>query len=131
VRGFQPAEGEFDIILAAAVLHHLRGDAEWEAVFASLFAALRPGGGLWIFDMISHDLPAIETLMRARYGDYLVEQGGEAYRDKVFAYVEAEDSPRSLPYQIGLLQRVGFSQLEVLHKNGVFAAFGAVKDREA
>jgi tRNA (cmo5U34)-methyltransferase len=131
VRGFEPGEGQFDIILAAAVLHHLRGDAEWEAVFASFYAALHPGGGLWIFDMISHDLPAIETLMRARYGDYLVEQGGEAYRDKVFTYIETEDTPRSLPYQLGLLQRVGFSQLEVLHNNGVFAAFGAVKERAA
>jgi tRNA (cmo5U34)-methyltransferase len=131
VRGYAPGEGQFDIILAAAVLHHLRDEAEWQAVFATFHAALRPGGGLWIFDMIAHDLPPIEALMRARYGDYLVEQGGDAYRDKVFAYVEAEDTPRSLPYQLGLLQRVGFSQLEVLHKNGVFAAFGAVKKRGA
>src|SRR5258705_8618052 len=131
VRGYSPGEAQFDIILAAAVLHHLRGEAEWEAVFASFHAALRPGGGLWIFDMIAHDLPAIEALMRARYGDYLMEQGGDAYRDKVFAYVEAEDTPRSLPYQLGLLQRVGFSHVEVLHKNGVFAAFGGMKDRRA
>jgi tRNA (cmo5U34)-methyltransferase len=127
VRGYAPGAGQFDIILVAAVLHHLRGEAEWESVFASFYAALRPGGGLWIFDMIAHDLPATEALMRARYGDYLVEQGGDAYRDKVFAYVEAEDTPRSLPYQLGLLQRVGFSRLEILHKNAVFAAFGAVK----
>jgi tRNA (cmo5U34)-methyltransferase len=128
VRGYAPGEGQFDIILAAAVLHHLRGEAEWEAVFTSFHAALRPGGGLWIFDMIAHDLPPIEALMRARYGDYLVEQGGDAYRDKVFAYVEAEDTPRSLPYQLNLLQHSGFSQVEVLHKNAVFAAFGGVKE---
>jgi len=127
VRGYAPGEGQFDIILAAAVLHHLRDGVEWEAVFAGFHTALRPGGGLWIFDMIAHDEPAIEALMRARYGDYLVEQGGDAYRDKVFAYVEAEDTPRSLPYQLDLLRRVGFSRLEVLHKNAVFAAFGAVK----
>jgi len=127
VRDYSPGEHRFDIILAAAVLHHLRGEAEWEAVFAGFHTALRPGGGLWIFDMIAHDQPAIEALMRARYGDYLVEQGGGAYRDKVYAYVEAEDTPRSLPYQLGLLQRVGFSRLEILHKNAVFAAFGAVK----
>jgi tRNA (cmo5U34)-methyltransferase len=127
VRGFTPGEGQFDIILAAAVLHHLRTDSEWEAVFAGFHAALRPGGGLWIFDMIAHDQPAIEALMRARYGDYLVEQGGEPYREKVFSYIETEDTPRSLSYQLGLLQRAGFGQVEVLHKTGVFAAFGAVK----
>src|SRR6478609_3256860 len=40
------AEG-FDLILAAAVLHHLRTDQEWEAVFAKFHRALRPGGSIW------------------------------------------------------------------------------------
>ncbi len=30
-------------------------------------------------------------------------------------------SPRSLSYQINLLKEVGFSQVEVLHKNSCFA----------
>jgi tRNA (cmo5U34)-methyltransferase len=41
--------------------------------------------------------------------------------------VEQEDSPRSLTFQLGLLRAAGFAQVEVLHKNGPFAAFGAVK----
>src|SRR5690349_12584168 len=40
------AEKSFDVILAAAVLHHLRDGEEWEAVFASLHRALRPGGSI-------------------------------------------------------------------------------------
>ena len=31
-------------------------------------------------------------------------------------------------YQIDALRRAGFGQVEVLHKNGCFAAFGAVKE---
>jgi tRNA (cmo5U34)-methyltransferase len=45
----------------------------------------------------------------------------------VFAYIEIEDSPRSLTYQVNLLQYVGFQQVEILHKNSCFAAFGAIK----
>jgi tRNA (cmo5U34)-methyltransferase len=30
-------------------------------------------------------------------------------------------------YQLDLLREVGFSQVEVLHKNACFAAFGALK----
>lgn len=30
----------FDVVLAGAVLHHLRGEAEWRAVFAKLYAEL-------------------------------------------------------------------------------------------
>jgi tRNA (cmo5U34)-methyltransferase len=127
VRDFDPGHERFDVILAAAVFHHLRGEAEWQAVFARCFAALRPGGSLWIADLVSHDMPAVQAVMWQRYGDYLVAQQGEAYRDHVFAYVEKEDTPRSLVFQLDLLRACGFSSVEVLHKNGPFAAFGAIK----
>jgi len=117
----------FDIILAAAVFHHLRTDAEWRAVFAKCYAALRPGGSLWIADLIEHATPAVQAIMWQRYGEYLAGLRDEAYRDHVFGYIEKEDTPRSLLYQIDLLRSVGFSTVEILHKNSCFAAFGAVK----
>jgi tRNA (cmo5U34)-methyltransferase len=46
----------FDIILAAAVLHHLRKEEEWESVFGKFYRSLRPGGSLWISDLIEHSL---------------------------------------------------------------------------
>ncbi len=116
-----------DIVLAAAVLHHLRTEAEWEAVFSKIYSALRPGGGFWIFDMVEHELPAAQSLMWRRYGEYLTAFKGEAYRDHVWAYIEKEDTPSSMIFQLDMLRRVGFSRIEVLHKNSCFAAFGAVK----
>ncbi len=127
VREVQLPTGGFDIILAAAVLHHLRTDAEWQAMFAAFHRALRPGGSVWVFDLVTSDVPAVQDLMWRRYGEYLVSLKGEAYRDHVFAYVEREDTPRSLPFQLGLLREVGFGPVEVLHKTACFAAFGAVK----
>ena len=127
VRGFDPGQARFDIILAAAVLHHLRAEAEWQTIFARFFAALRPGGALWIADLVQHDAPAVQGLMWARYGEYLAAQQDGAYRDRVFAYVEKEDTPRSLVFQLDQLRAAGFAQVEVLHKNGPFAAFGALK----
>ncbi len=44
IRDIDLGQGTFDIILAAAVLHHLRTDAEWEAVFRKFYTALSPGG---------------------------------------------------------------------------------------
>jgi tRNA (cmo5U34)-methyltransferase len=66
--------------------------------------------------------------MWTRYGDYLREMKGDEYRDEVFAYIEKEDTPRPLLWQLEMLRSVGFTQLEILHKNSMFAAFGAVKD---
>jgi tRNA (cmo5U34)-methyltransferase len=125
-------ENNFDIVLAAATLHHLRTDAEWQTMFAKIHKALRPGGSFWIFDMTSHDTPAIEKMMKARHGDYLAAlkgggQAGETYRNHVFAYIDEEDTPRSLNFQLKTLEATGFKNPEVLHKNAYFAAFGAQK----
>lgn len=120
-------ESSYDVVLAAAVLHHLRDDADWEAAFAKVFRLLKPGGSFWITDLVSHESSAVHELMWQRYGDYLESMSGADYRAKVFAYIDREDSPRSLTYQIELLRRAGFSTVEILHKNSCFAAFGAVK----
>jgi tRNA (cmo5U34)-methyltransferase len=127
IRDIPLGEANCDIILAAAVLHHLRTDEEWLAVFRKFHHALRPGGSLWVFDLVESDLPAVRELMRRRYGEYLASLGGETYRDHVFAYIEKEDTPRSLLFQLDLLRRVGFTACEVLHHNTCFAAFGARK----
>ncbi|MFO0886312.1 MAG: class I SAM-dependent methyltransferase [Pirellulales bacterium] len=119
--------GSFDILIAAAVFHHLRDDHDWEQTFAKAFSLLRPGGSLWITDLVTQESDRIHALMWKRYGEYLVTIGGEKYRDDVMAYIDQEDSPRSVTYQLDLLRRVGFHQVEILHKNSCFAAFGAIK----
>lgn len=117
----------FDIILAAAVLHHLRNDDEWREVFAKLYQWLKPGGSIWIYDMTRAAVPELDALKQERYSAYLLNLRGEEYRDNVFAYIEQEDTPHSLSFQLDLLKEVGFRAVEVLHKNGPFAAFGAEK----
>lgn len=127
IRELALAPGSVDTILASAVLHHLRTPAEWEQVFRSFYQALRPSGGLWIFDLIECTHPALQQLMWRDYGEFLVSINGPQYRDDVFAYIEREDTPRSLVEQLDLLKAVGFAEREVLHKHSCFAAFGAVK----
>jgi tRNA (cmo5U34)-methyltransferase len=127
VRGVDMADGSFDVIVAAAVLHHLRDESEWQAVFRKLYHRLRPGGSLWIFDLVSHEIAAVQGVMWDRYGDYLNAFKGEQYREHVFAYIDREDSPRPVLFQCGLLREAGFREIDVLHKNTCFAAFGARK----
>src|SRR4051812_43029256 len=71
VRELELGEQRFDLITAAAVLHHLRTTEEWEAVFAAFHRALRPGGSIWISDLVEHSIPAVQALMWERYGEYL------------------------------------------------------------
>ncbi|QDU90349.1 Demethylrebeccamycin-D-glucose O-methyltransferase [Pirellulimonas nuda] len=120
-------DGGYDVILAAAVLHHLRDDDDWRQAFAKLYRLLRPGGSVWITDLVLHEQPAVQQMMWRRYGEHLSSLGGEAYRDKVFEYIDREDSPRPVTYQLDLLRSVGFEKVDLLHKNSCFAAFGATK----
>src|SRR5438477_112810 len=80
-----------------------------------------------MLDLVTRADPAIQALLWARFGDHLAAQQDAAYRDRVFAYIEKEDTPRSLVFQLDALRAAGFTQVEVLHKNGPFAAFGALK----
>jgi tRNA (cmo5U34)-methyltransferase len=127
MRDLNLPDSHFDIILAAATLHHLRDDADWERVFAKFYKTLKAGGSIWISDLISHDSPPLIKLFDQQYSDYLDNLGGPEYRKKVLDYVAREDTPRSLNFQLALLTKVGFKQVEILHKNSSFAAFGAIK----
>lgn len=127
IRELNFGESRFDIICAAAVLHHLREADEWQAVFSKFHSALRTGGSLWISDLIEQSHAGVQALMWSRYGDYLAELKGDAYRDEVFGYITQEDTPRPLMFQLDRLRQAGFGEVDVLHKNSCFAAFGAVK----
>lgn len=127
IRDIDFRENCFDIILAGAVLHHLRDDADWERVFEKLYAILKPGGCLMVSDLVVQQTALLTGYIWERYGDYLEEAGGKEYRSKVLDYIEKEDSPRSLNYQMDLMKKMGFSHVEILHKNACFAAFGGIK----
>ncbi|MBI5757274.1 MAG: class I SAM-dependent methyltransferase [Planctomycetales bacterium] len=127
IRHLDLGRQRFDILLASAVLHHLRTDDEWRTVFQKFHAALKPGGSLWIFDLVESRIPEVKDLLWRRYGEHLTSVHGEACRDEMFERIIREDTPRSVTFQLDLLREVGFSEVEILHKRFCYAAFGAVK----
>lgn len=127
IRNIDLGSEHFDIITAAAVFHHLRTDDEWERVFAKCVNAVKPGGSIWIADLIDHADPRIQKVMWQRYAEYLEQLNGPDFPQLVFNYIEKEDTPRPLMYQVHLLHKAGIRNVEILHKNACFAAFGGVK----
>jgi tRNA (cmo5U34)-methyltransferase len=80
-----------------------------------------------ISDLVLQETEVLNDLIWEKYGDYLETLGGAEYRYKVLDYIDKEDSPRSLNYQLDLMKRTGFKSAEVLHKNICFAAYVAIK----
>ena len=120
-------QNHYDIIVAAAVLHHLRDETDWEDAFRKIYELLSPKGAFFVSDMVFHESESVHKSMWSYYGEYLESIGGKDYRQKVFEYIDKEDSPRSLTFQIELLRKVGFGQVDILHKNSCFAAYVAIK----
>ena len=127
IRDINLPKNQFDIILAGAVLHHLREDSDWETVFQKLFDSLTPGGCFLISDLVIQNHAEVNQLVWKMYANYLTNIGGKEYQQKVFDYIEKEDTPRSMSYQLDLMKKVGFSSVEILHKNVCFGAFGGIK----
>jgi tRNA (cmo5U34)-methyltransferase len=121
------ADSSFDCILAGAVLHHLREEEDWKSSFRRLHGWLKPGGRIYVSDLSFFEVPDAQKVMWKRYGEYLESLGGKEYRSKVFDYIDKEDSPRSLPFQLDLLKSTGFTKYDVLHRNSVFACYFGVK----
>lgn len=117
----------FDIVVTGTSMHHLRQEEEWRNVFGLIYKCLKKGGSFWISDVIEHDNPVIQKIMYGRYEEYLINFGGEELKNWVNEQIELEDTPRSLEFQLNMLKEVGFPKTEILHKNAVYAAFGATK----
>lgn len=113
------------------MLYHLRDDDDWETAFSKMYDLLKEGGSIWIFDLVQQSDAALQQyIYQDLYGEYLTRLRDEGYRDHVFAYIDKEDSPRSLRYQMDLLEKVGFNKIDVLHKNLCFASFVAFKTKQ-
>jgi tRNA (cmo5U34)-methyltransferase len=127
IRTIKLPENHYDIIIGAAVFHHLRDDSDWEKTFAKIYKIIAPGGILLVTDVVNQEHSAIDDLMWIKVAKHLVEIGGKEYSKKVFEYIDKEDSPRSVTYQIEVLKKVGFKYVDVLHKNACSAAIAAIK----
>ena len=127
IREIDIGEEKYDIVISAAVLHHLRESTEWKGVFEKIYDSLVPGGSFWVFDLVSQEDDQIQKMNMDRYGNYLTSEGGKSYKDHVFDYIEKEDTPRSITFQLELMKDTGFRKIDILHKNSVFGSFGAIK----
>ena len=135
IREVSLPDNHYDAVLAAAVLHRLRDEDDWFEVFSKVYRLVAKGGSFWITDLVFHENEQVHDLMWRRYSDYLLSVGSDLYgaenavlyRDKVFEYIDIEDTPRPVTFQLEMLRRVGFKQVDILHKNSCFAAFGGIK----
>lgn len=115
-------EERFDIVISGLALHHLREDEHWKSVFTRIYRSLKPGGAFLISDMIRQANEETESLMWERLGKYMEELGRGETVEWIYNTSVREDTPRTLYFLMQLMDECGFKEVDVLHKNILFAA---------
>lgn len=123
IRELDLPESYFDVMVASAVLHHLRIRTEWHQVFGKIFDTLKPGGVFLVSDLIKHENPEVEQVQKERYARFLMDRDGEEYQKHIFEMVEQSDTPETPTFLIRTLEETGFTSVDILHKNMVFMTF--------
>lgn len=118
----------FDLIVASFISFYLPEEKDWECTFKKFYLHLKPGGSIWVTDFVNHLNPYIQTIMWKKYSEYLIQQKNQEYRNEVFSHLERKEIPRSLNFQLDILKKTGFKEIDILHKNTVFAAYGGIKE---
>jgi tRNA (cmo5U34)-methyltransferase len=111
----------FDVVVAAAVLHHLRSIDEWTSVLKNIYDSLVPGGTFWIWDLIMFDNKSIQEVQSERYKEYLTQVKNAQYQADVFSCIEKEDTPESTEFILKQMFEIGFEEADIVHKNILFS----------
>ncbi len=116
-----------DALVTGMALHHLPDF--WKSIaLGRMNGMLKPGGKLFINDVVFEEKDAIPNILR--WLDQLGAVGGQQLRDEVSAHVREEYSTLDWIMD-GLLERSGFSIRSKEMTGGVLAKYLCVKTAEA
>jgi Methylase involved in ubiquinone/menaquinone biosynthesis len=101
-------EEHFDIVTAAASLHHLRSRDDFLKVYRHIYTSLRPEGVFWMSDLIRHEIDGVETVQKQRYADFLIALKDRPFQEEVFRLIDAGDTPETLMFHMAALRDAGF-----------------------
>ncbi|MCH7942534.1 MAG: class I SAM-dependent methyltransferase [Proteobacteria bacterium] len=117
--------GEFDAVVSALAIHHLKDD-EKHALYGDIHKALAPGG---IF-INAEQVLGPTAVLEKHYDDIWLDEvhALEATGDELAEARRsmAEDRPATLEVQLAWLREVGFRQVDCWYKSGRFAVFSGV-----
>ncbi len=121
-------DASLDLITSQYAFHHLP-DFWKAAALARLYAALRPGGRLFLADVVFDCGPeAIPTAVEG-WADWMAREAGYS-RAEVATHVREEHSTFDWIMR-GLIRRSGFQLLAATHDGTVYARYLAKKPEES
>ncbi|MEI6558867.1 MAG: class I SAM-dependent methyltransferase [Rhodospirillaceae bacterium] len=118
--------GPYDAVVSALSIHHLE-DADKRALFARVWAALRPGGVFINADQVAGPSLARDAHYRALW--LLAVRSADVPEEELAAARERMTHDRLTPLavQLGWLAGAGFIEVDCAYKHWSFAVFAGVR----
>jgi tRNA (cmo5U34)-methyltransferase len=120
--------GPYDLVCSALSIHHLT-DEDKRRLYAAIHRALKPGGMLVNADQADAGFPPLDRHYR-EYWDGFVEGGPLSADEKreIARRRATLDRNATLSDQLAWLRECGFTGVDVVYRNRVFAVMVAVKE---
>ena len=115
-----------DAIVSALSIHHLE-DAQKQALFARIFAALKPEGIFVNADHIAGPTPRMEAVYQRRWLDEVGRLGATEQQIADSLYRQQEDRRSSVKTQLAWLREAGFGDVDCWFKQSSFAVMSGVR----
>lgn len=122
--------GPYDAVISGYAIHHLT-DARKQALYAEIFALLRPGGIFVNVDHVASPSPWVEDLFIHAFADNLyqaVESEGFT-KQQIMERLREDDGDIVTPVeqQCDWLRGIGYANVDCYMKIYAFAVFGGMK----
>jgi tRNA (cmo5U34)-methyltransferase len=117
-----PLPAECDSVVSALSIHHLDDDRK-QALFASVFSALRPGGVFINADHIAGPTADLEDEYQQRWLADIRRLGATERQISDSLYRQQEDRRTPLEPQLAWLRAAGFMNVDCWYKASSFAVF--------
>lgn len=118
----------YDVIISSLALHHITTDEAKLDMYQHIYDALNEGGIFYNADVVKSNSEYLEQLNESVFVEFMKSNG--LSQDEIDAHKQkrhANDFPITLTKHIQLMQKVGFTDAEVIWKYYSNAIYGASK----
>lgn len=118
----------YDVIASSLALHHLATISDKLDFYQKIFDALKPGGIFVNADIVLASTENLQARNMMKWKDFMIKSVAvEQVENKWIPTYYEEDRPISIHEHFSLLEKAGFSDLDVVWKYYNFAVYMAVK----
>lgn len=121
-----PLGENYDAIVSALSIHHLEHPAK-KALFAKIFAALRPGGVFVNAEQVAGPTDALDAVYKSLWLQQVREAGATPQQIADSLYRQQDDRCASVEDQLHWMREAGFTDADCWFKDNRFAVLAGTR----